>query len=427
MIKKNLLSACSTLAITLLMMSGKVLAQNNTSPYSMLGIGDLEKSSFDRTSGMGHAGLALSSGRFIYQANPASYAALDQHFLFFEAASRFKNVSYTGAPITDLSSNVTNDLQFKKVNLGTKVTPRWAVGFGLNPYSTVNYSFAGVKAIQGSNLFADAYYTGTGSSSLGHITNSFVVNKNLSVGLQTAYLFGHMEETETLSGSIADSLITTTRNRNIGQARFKLGFQYKNSLNKLWDIALGGTYSPKANLWSNTSIKAKSGLTTLLESENYKSSYFTLPVTYQAGIAATFRKSFTLALDYQYEGWRRTNVSGISYILDDSRRYSGGFEYSKKSSYLDQVFEKYFLQTGVFYTDSYLRINGIQLKDYGLTLGAGAELGRTPLSSLAIQAALELGVRGTTNKGLIRESYTQFTLSLCYRDFWVSRKLKRYE
>lgn len=177
---------------------------------------------------MGHAGVALSSSRFIYQMNPASYAALDQHFLFFEASARFKNVSYTGTPITDLTNNVSNDLQFRKVNLGTKVTPRWAVGFGLNPYSTVNYSFLGVKAIQGSNLFADAYYTGTGNTSIAHFTNSFVVNKNLLLGLQTSYIFGHMEESETLSGQLADSLINTTRNRQLGQARFKLGFQYKN-------------------------------------------------------------------------------------------------------------------------------------------------------------------------------------------------------
>ncbi|MFN4974777.1 MAG: hypothetical protein ACK5GV_05985 [Bacteroidota bacterium] len=407
--------------------SKQAMAQNNTSPYSMLGIGDLEKSNFDRTSGMGHAGVALSSSRFIYQMNPASYAALDQHFLFFEAAARFKNVSYTGTPISQTGSTISNDLQFKKVNLGTKVTPRWAVGFGLNPYSTVSYSFLGVKPIQGTNLFADAYYSGTGNSSIAHITNSFVVNKNLQVGLQTSYVFGHMEESETLSGQLADSLINTVRNLTVGQARFKFGFQYKAQLNKLWDVAAGGTYTPKTNLWANTSIKARSGNTILLQNDYYQSSYFTLPTAYQAGVAATFKKSFTLALDYQYEAWRQTNYSGVSYILDDSRRYSGGFEFSKKSSYLDQTYEKYFLQTGLFYTNSYLRINGIQLKDYGLTLGAGAELSRTPLSSLAIQGALELGIRGTTEKGLIRESYTQFTLSLCYRDFWLSRKLKRFD
>lgn len=421
--------------IFLILVMGSVLsgffiqanAQNNSSPYSMIGIGDIEKSSFDRTTGMGHAGVALSSGRFIYQVNPASYAALDQHFFHFEASARFKYVSYTGTPISDISNNKSNDLQFKKVNLGTKITPRWAIGLGLNPYSTVNYSFAGEKPIQGSNLFASAYYSGTGSTNMAFLTNSFVINKNLNIGLQTSYLFGQIEERETLSGQLTDSAVITNRNISVGQARFKLGVQYQAKLNKLWNIAAGGTISNKTDLKANYNLRAVSGNTILLENEYYKTTYFTLPLSYQAGGAVTYRNAFTLALDYQYEGWRETNYSGVSYVLDNSQRFSGGFEFSKKSSYMNQLYEKYFLQTGLFYSNSYLRINGIQLKDYGLTFGAGAELSRTPLSSLAIQGAIELGVRGTTEKGLIRERYTQFTLSLCYRDFWFSRKMKRYE
>lgn len=416
---------CCCMAVSGSLIEAK--AQNNTSPYSLIGIGDIEKSSFDRTSGMGHAGVALSSNRYIYQVNPASYAALDQHFFHFEASARFKYVSYTGSPVSDFSNNKSSDLQFKKVTLGTKITPRWAIGLGLTPYSTVNYSFAGEKPIQGSNLFADAFYSGTGSTNQAFITNSFVVNKNLNIGLQTSYLFGQIEEKEFLSGQLTDSGVVTSRNVSVGQARFKLGAQYQAKLNRLWNIAAGGTISNKTDLRANYSLRAVSGNTVLLEDEFYKTSYFTLPLSYQVGAAATFRNMFTLAFDYQYDGWRETNYSGVSYMLDNSQRFSGGFEFSKKGSYMNQSYEKYFLQTGLFYSDSYLRINGIQLKDYGLTFGAGAELSRTALSSLAIQGAIELGVRGTTDKGLIRERYTQFTLSLCYRDFWFSRKLKRYD
>ena len=77
-----------------------IAAQNNTSPYSIIGIGDIEKSSFDRTSGMGHAGVALSSNRFLYQSNPASFSAIDEHFFYFEFSSRYKTVGYSGTPVT---------------------------------------------------------------------------------------------------------------------------------------------------------------------------------------------------------------------------------------------------------------------------------------------------------------------------------------
>ncbi len=402
-------------------------AQNNASPYSIIGIGDLEKSSFDRTSGMGHAGLALSSNRFFYQANPASYSALDEHFFYFEFATRFKSVSYAGSPITDITNNQSSDLQFKKIALALKIKPRWAVSFGLLPFSTVNYSFNGLKSIQGTNFSTNANYQGSGSTNLFYIANSYTISKNLSVGLQSSYLFGQIDETENLSDQLTDSLISTDRNIYLGNLYFKLGMQYKAKLNSKWNIALGATASNKTKLRANYSLLAKSGNSILLSNDYYKNNYFTLPVTYTTGIAATFKDAYTFAVDYNYQGWKQLNYSGISYTLENSQRISVGSEYSKKGSYLNQSYERYFLQAGLFYDNSYLKISGIQLKDYGLTIGAGAELSRTALSGLGMQAALEIGQRGTTDRGLIRETYTQFNLTVSYRDFWISRKMKKYD
>ncbi len=402
-------------------------AQNNTSPYSIIGIGDLEKSSFDRTSGMGHAGIALSSNRYFYQANPASYSALDEHFFYFEAATRFKSVTYAGTPITDITQNQSNDLQFKKIALAIKIKPRWAVSFGLLPFSTVNYSFYGKKSIQGSNLFTDAYYKGSGSTNLAYVANSFTISKNFSVGLQTSWLFGQLDETESLSDQVTDSAVVTNRNISLGNPYLKLGLQYKGKLNKKWDLALGGTIANKTKLTANYSLLAKSGNSILIDNQYYTEKYFTLPVNYTTGIAAIYKNAYTFAVDYNYQGWSETKVSGIGYALVNSQRISAGAEYSKKNSYMNTTYEKYHVQTGIFYEDSYLRMSGQQLKDYGFTIGAGAEVSGSRMSGLAIQGALEIGRRGTTNNGLIKETYTQFNVTLSYRDFWLSRKMKKYE
>ena len=81
--------------------------------------------------------------------------------------------------------------------------------------------------------------------------------------------------------------------------------------------------------------------------------------------------------------------------------------------------EKYYLQTGIFYTDSYLKINGIQLKDYGLRFGVGGQLKR---SGLGLQLAIELGLNGTTDNNLIKERYTQFNFTISYRDLWFIKR-----
>lgn len=402
----------------------KIHAQNNTSPYSMLGIGDMEKSMFDRTSGMGHAGLALSSNRFLYQGNPASYVKLDEHFFYVEVATRFRSVGYSGSPITDPAQSYSTDMQFKKIALAIRPKPRWAISVGLLPFSTSNYSFYGKKNIQGSNLTTDAYYEGTGSTNQFYIANSFAVTKKLSVGLQASYLFGQLQETETLNGEISDSVLSTNRNIFIGNPYLKLGVQYKTKINKDWDLSLGATIANKTRLKADYHLLVKDGNSILVDNEYYKSNYFTIPVTYAGGIAATYQKDFTFAIDYNYQGWSSLNYKGISYSLENSQKISAGAEYSKKLSYLNQAFEKYFFQGGFFYNNSYLRIAGQQLKDVGATLGAGIQLAR---SGLGLQGALEIGTRGTTNAGLIKEKYTQFNITISYRDFWISRKMKKYD
>src|SRR5437867_12687153 len=79
-------------------------AQNDVSPYSIIGIGDIQQSSFDRSSGMGNTGISLSSSKFMYHANPASYSKLDDHFFSMEVTMRYKDITYSGNTITSVNN-----------------------------------------------------------------------------------------------------------------------------------------------------------------------------------------------------------------------------------------------------------------------------------------------------------------------------------
>jgi len=62
----------------------------------------------------------------------------------------------------------------------------------------------------------------------------------------------------------------------------------------------------------------------------------------------------------------------------------------------------------------------------GVTIGAGKNSSIIN-STLSLQGALEIGRRGTTTYGLIRENYVQFTVIIGYRDFWLPRNFRRYD
>jgi len=400
--------------------SQKAYSQNNASPYSIIGIGDIENSYFDRSSGMANSGTAISSSRYLYQSNPASYSSLDDHFFHVDVAARFKAVTYSGQPISSTTSNQSTDLQFKKITTAIKLKKWWGISVGLLPFSTANYSFYAAKPIQGTSITANAYNEGSGSTNQLYIANSFKINKNLSFGIQSAYLFGQLQQKETLMTTITDSLLTTTSNIFLSNLYFKSGLQYHTKISPALSVSAGLTGSLQTKLRANTTLLVTSGNTTLVNNQEFKNDYFTLPVVYSGGLAATLHDKYTFSADYNFQSWSDLKYAGTGYVLTNSSRYSAGFEYSNKLRLRDQSFEKYFFQAGLFYSDSYLKINGQQLNDLGGTIGAGFTPLRNP--KLAVQGALEIGKRGTTSNGLVKENYTQFTISVTYIDFWFKQK-----
>ncbi len=396
-------------------------AQNNTSPYSILGVGDIENSTFDRSTGMGNTGISLSSDRFIYQQNPASISRLADHFFNIELASRYKSVTYYGNPASSGTSS-SADFQVKKLTLAIKVKPFWGVSAGILPFSTSNYSFFANKSIQGTVLLSNTYYKGSGGLNQYFLTNAFNINKHFSIGVQATYLAGSFIQDEALDSiSLGTSLNT---NRNIFLAKFiaKAGFQYQGQLSRKWKLGIGATASNKANLSGDYYLTVNSNGQNLVSNQSYKGAYFTIPLMYGGGISLTRNNALTLAADYQYQNWGSTNYSGIGYKFVNSNRISGGVQYAKTVGYGSNILERSNVQAGVFFGNSYLDINGYRVQDYGISLGAGFSSKTAPISC---QFNLVVGRTGTTDNGLIRQDYIQFGVTVSYRDFWYT-KLKKY-
>ena len=146
------------------------------------------------------------------------------------------------------------------------------------------------------------------------------------------------------------------------------------------------------------------------------------------GLAVTLKNTYTFVLDYSAQNWSNLNYRGSNYSLTNSSRISGGIQYTKNVIVRDNkgntgVYEQSYLQAGFFHNKSYLNIYGHHLTEWGITLGAGTQLNR---SGLGVLATVELGGRGTTDKGLIKENITQMGLTISYRDFWFTKKVKKY-
>lgn len=395
-------------------------AQQNTSPYSILGIGDIEKGSMDRSYGMASSGTALYNHQYMMHSNPASYSNLDDHFFSMEMTGRMKIETYAGKALTK-NMNYSSDFQIKKFAVAIKITPKWGVSAGLLPFSTQSYSYLESKAVGSTTV--PVYYQGTGGINNFYLANGYRINKNWSVGLQASFLFGNLHQSESIESSLTDSALLTQKNIYIRDPYFKAGIQYQAYINKHIKVQWGATGSLKTKLSDQYDLTVSDGSgTVLVNHESYKLSNITIPLIYSTGLALVINDKLTFSGDYNHQAWKDDNISGLSYKLVNSDRYSGGVEFSKKLYSRTQVFEKYFLQAGFYYDKSYVQMYGTQINSIGGTLGFGF----TPITApyLGIHAVLEYGQKGTVSNSLLREKYTQFTITLTYRDFWWG-KIKR--
>src|ERR1700744_3412646 len=100
------------------------MAQGNFSPYSQMGLGDVEDGFYNRTTGLGNTGIAYRSNRFLINNNPASFSALANQYFSMETGIRGSFIQYAGSPVTPASTQ-SGDITFRRLAMGIKVTKNW--------------------------------------------------------------------------------------------------------------------------------------------------------------------------------------------------------------------------------------------------------------------------------------------------------------
>jgi hypothetical protein len=396
-----------------------LFAQTNNSPYSILGIGDIEDSYFNRTTGMANTGVAYRSNNYLINNNPASFSALTNHLFNAEIAIRGTLMNYYGAGV-DQNNNQSSDITFKKLIVGTKITKHWGSSAGLVPFSSQNYEFTSPDQTLGTD-----YYRGYGGLNKVYWTNSYEFFNHLSVGVEAAYLFGSLQQKKIGYDVNGTELYSQVENMNLTNGILNYGIQYYGKINKKWDFAIGATYSDKTKLLARNTFTIRGADSTVLypvNGETFPESYFSIPTSFSLGISVTKDKKYTFLADFKHQDWSPLNYTDYhSYSLQNSNRYSVGFEYSKKKNFYNTLVETRFYQAGFYYNQSYLDLYGNQVKDIGGTIGMGIN---SKKSFLSYVISLQYGVKGVNNIQQIQQKYTSITFAISYRDIWNSSKVR---
>lgn len=396
--------------ILLISLAGTGISQTTSSPYSIFGLGSLESNSTGPYEAMGGTGIAYLSGRSINFMNPASYSGLDSLLSVFETGVFGKYTMFSTSRETQ--SLVNSNLKY--VMMGFRLTPWLATSFGFNPYSSIGYNINVQAPLEGSILEYLKTYTGEGGVNQVYLGGSVRLIKNLSVGINAAYLFGNITHSE--SSSVYPYYLEDVT--YVSNFDFNYGLNYQLKIQKL-NFNLGLIYGRSKNLKTKniTTIQTENE-TEILKSRNYK---YSIPGNFGAGLA--LRKDFFSAgFDYERSRWKDVKFTNNDYLQTrNSNRYSFGVEFPSQGVNKGTG-RMWFYRCGVEYRESYLVIDRMPIDYKAITLGAGI-----PLKGFVsvINASLELGQNGTTKQGLFRENFVILNLDLSLRDIWFRQR--RYE
>jgi hypothetical protein len=399
-----------------LLCSVRIRAQTNNSPYSVVAIGDLEDGFLNRTTGMANTGIAYRTNRNLIINNPAALSALDNQFFVGETSIRAEYIGYYGSPV-DPTANNSFDITYHRFALGTKLFKHWGSSVGLTPFSSENYEFNGPQPILGTiGETTNAYYQGYGGINKVYWANAYEFFHHLSVGVDMSYLFGSINQKSILQNST--SYVSSNANTNYNSFYFTYGLQYYTPVGKHWNFALGATFANKTELFPYYTYTVLAIDSSVLYNFPQQQTSFYTPVSYGIGISLSKNNKYSFLADYKYQGWSALNYSGFHYALQDTRRYSVGFEISKKRTIYSTVIESSFLQAGLFYGNTYVNVYGQPINDMGASLGFGVNSLRSPLS---YAVTLQYGIRGTQSNNLIEERYAKITVMVSFRDLWFTR------
>ncbi|MGV3460361.1 MAG: hypothetical protein ACO1N9_07910 [Flavobacterium sp.] len=397
--------------------------ENNASPYSYYGVGDLKFKGTPDTRAMGGLGILPDSLHLNLQ-NPASYSHLK--LTTFGIAASNSNTNFKSSGPEESANRTTLDylalaLPFKK----------GGVAFGIMPYTAVGYKIQNyAEGTDGITRFRQ--FNGRGGINRVFIGGAYQVTPSFSVGADVNYNFGNIETKSIVGISGVQYNTRETNDSHYGGVSFNIGATYKKRLKERMDWITSATFTPASTLKSSiereiASITLTSGnnelvndaMTFTLDDEDVK-----MPARFTVGTGVGVTSKWFAGIEYAYQqsnelGNRFDNITAAGF--EAGHRASIGGYYTPNYMSYSSYFSRITYRAGLKFEKTGLVVNNESVNDYALTFGGGFPLGSFGAAS-NLNIGFEWGRRGTTNAGLIQENYFNLLVSLSLNDRWFIKR-----
>ena len=402
-----------------------------SSPYSAYGIGNLSQVTNIQARSMGGVGIGLRDNFNINIANPASYTGFDSTSFVFEGGAGGHYITLTTDDLNEKYSAAT----LTHLLFGFPVMKWWKSSFGMLPFSTMGYD--AIDFSQSQDVGNTRYiFKGSGGITQAFWGNAIQPTKNISLGVNIAYLFGTMDRVQKVTFPDSANFISSIANSSVSvnNAYFKLGAQYHAVIDSARGVNLvfGATYSPQQDLNARRSTMVRSYLGELsgvplvmdtihmIKDEPGK---IVIPQGFGVGFSISRKNWWLVSADYEFGAWENYSSFGQSDSLTNSHRFRIGAQITPNPNSFSYI-QRIEYRVGGHLTQSYLNLRNKQINGYGITFGTGLPVVSNMIrrTKAMINLGFEVGSRGTLVNGLIREQYFNVYIGISIYEWWFFKR-----
>ena len=312
------------------------------------------------------------------------------------------------------------------------------LAIGITPYSNGYYyiSESITSTDPGYNpIIGDEYsiHKGTGTLSNYFIGTGVEILRNLSLGANFIVTLGNLTRANQYEFGDYENTFTqkSSENLEVSGIGFDYGLQYNKPLKNDLFLTTGLAYA-MGNNYRSTLTREKERFTiytaapyspdTLTYSIVTSNDSTRLPSAIRAGLAFGKKDKFVFEINYVFTDWNEAAIHGnYENTLASTHSAMVGVEYIPDMYSNTSFFKRVEYRFGAHYSDNYLKLNNIQLKEYGVSLGLGIRLNNSySKSSFFFDFTRR---EGDPANGLHNENIFTLGASINLYDFWFRRRV----
>lgn len=428
-------------AVFAAMLGSSLYAQEGTysgySPYSIYGIGDLSSGSNAVSRTMGGTGIALRNRRIMNLENPAAVTARDTLSFMADFSLAGSNIIYQQNGYTSAH----NTLNISTLAISFPIWRSSAMMVGLTPLSNTGYDFSTTvtdPALIGRVGNVEYTSSGTGGMYKLMVTGGATFWNRLSLGAEFQYYFGNLAKATLLSfEQTTQRDIANGFDLTLHAPTLKLGVQYEARLPQNLALTAGATWRMKAPLRGyidDYQIATISSVSDTLRFRQDTLSRGNASLPQELGFGLSLRKGerWVATVDFLISDWTTSgfdDVRGLAnrgtlpFAASVRRSVRGGFEWTPNRYDARYYLRRVTYRGGAYYNQSYFQVGSQRIDAYGLTFGMTLPVNNRNYTGVTL--GLDIGRRGSTASGLVRETYVNFNIGFNIHDIWF--RMMRYE